>query len=100
MTINLGVTVVEVDGRSAPTITIAPTSIAGLVVRSQRGAPDRAVRVRGFTDFVSVFGGYTPEAFGAYAVRGFFDNGGSDAYVVRVVGAGALPAAVNVNDQA
>lgn len=100
MTINLGVTVVEVDGRSAPTITTAPTSIAGLVVRSQRGAPDRAVRVRGFADFLSVFGSYTPEAFGAYAVRGFFDNGGSDAYIVRVVGAGAVPAAANVNDQA
>lgn len=100
MTINLGVTVVEVDGRSAPTITSAPTSIAGFVVRSQRGSPDRAVHVRGFADFVSVFGGYTPEAFGAFAVRGFFDNGGSDAFVVRVVGAGASQAAVNVNDQA
>jgi phage tail sheath protein FI len=100
MAINLGVTVVEVDGRSAPTITAVPTSIAGLVVRSQRGAPDKAVRIRGFADFVAVFGGYIPEAFGAYAVRGFFDNGGSDAYVVRVVGAGAQPASVNVNDQA
>ncbi|MFG3257562.1 phage tail sheath family protein [Streptomyces sp. NPDC048172] len=100
MAINLGVTVVEVDGRSAPTITAAPTSLAGLLVRSQRGAPNRAVRVRGFADFVSVFGGYIPGAYGAHAVRGFFDNGGSDAFVVRVVGAGAAPAAVTVNDQA
>jgi phage tail sheath protein FI len=100
MTLNLGVTVVEVDGRSSPTITAAPTSTAGLVVRSQRGAPDRAVHVRGFADFVAVFGGYSPHAFGAYAVRGFFDNGGSDAYVVRVVGAGAQPATVDVGDRA
>ncbi|MEU4713985.1 hypothetical protein AB0F73_10095 [Micromonospora purpureochromogenes] len=100
MTINLGVTVVEVDGKSSPTITSAPTSIAGLLIRSQRGAPDRAIRIRGFADFVANFGGYTPDAFGAYAVRGFFDNGGSDAYVVRVVGAGAVPATTDVNDRA
>ncbi|HEY1178391.1 MAG TPA: hypothetical protein VGF17_19725 [Phytomonospora sp.] len=100
MSINLGVTVVEVDGRSAPTITAAPTSVAGFVVRSQRGTPDRAVRVRGFADFTANFGSYHPKAFGAYAVRGFFDNGGSDAYVVRVVGAGAQAATTDVNDRA
>ncbi|MEV0644193.1 hypothetical protein AB0I28_02905 [Phytomonospora sp. NPDC050363] len=100
MTINLGVTVQEVDGRSAPTITAAPTSVAGIVVRSQRGAPDRAVRVRGFADFTANFGTYHPKAFGAYAVRGFFDNGGADAYVVRIVGAGAAAASADVNDRA
>ena len=116
MTINLGVTVVEVDGRSSPTIPAAPTSTAGFLVRSERGpcgfledtpapavkirTPDRATHIRGFTDFVATFGGYTAEAFGAYAVRGFFDNGGSDAYVVRVAGAGAQPSAVVVNDRA
>ncbi|MEU8264799.1 phage tail sheath C-terminal domain-containing protein [Micromonospora sp. NPDC048999] len=100
MTINLGVTVVEVDGKSSPAIVSAPTSTAGFLVRSARGAPDRAVRVRGFGDFVSSFGGYTADAFGAYAVRGFFDNGGSDAYVVRVVGAGAQASTVVLNDQA
>ena len=100
MTINLGVTVVEVDGKSSPTITGAPTSVSGFVVRSRRGAPDRAVRVRGFADFVSTFGSYAPNAFGAYAVRGFFDNGGADAYVVRVVGAGAAPSSFDVVDRA
>ena len=100
MSINLGVTVVEVDGKSSPAIPAAPTSTAGFVVRSERGAPDRATRVRGFADFVATFGGYTASAFGPYAVRGYFDNGGSDAYVVRVVGAGAQSSTVVVNDRA
>ena len=99
MSINLGVTVVEVDGKSSPAIPAAPTSTAGFLVRSQRGAPDTPVRVRGFADFVANFGGYTADAFGAYAVRGFFDNGGSDAYVVRVAGPGAQAAEVVVPDQ-
>jgi len=100
MSINLGVTVVEVDGKSSPAIPAAPTSTAGFVVRSERGAPDRATRVRGFADFVATFGGYTAAAFGPYAVRGFFDNGGSDAYVVRVVGTGAQSSTVVVSDRA
>jgi phage tail sheath protein FI len=99
MSINLGVTVVEVDGKSSPAIPAAPTSTAGFLVRGVRGAPDTAVHIRGFADFVANFGGHTPDAYGAFAVRGFFDNGGSDAYVVRVAGAGALPAQIAVPDQ-
>jgi phage tail sheath protein FI len=100
MTINLGVTVVEVDGTSSPAIPAAPTSTAGFLVRSERGAPDRAVRIRGFADYVAMFGAHTANSFGAYAVRGFFDNGGSDAFVVRVAGAGAQASSVTVKDRA
>jgi len=100
MPTNLGVTVVEVDGKSSPAIPAAPTSTAGFVVRSERGAPDRAVRIRGFADYVATFGSYTASSFGAYAVRGFFDNGGSDAFVVRVLGAGSHAASVTVKDRA
>ena len=100
MATNIGVTVVEVDGRSAPTIIAAPTSIAGFLIRSERGAPNRAVRVRGFADFAATFGGYTADAFGAFAVRGFFENGGSDAYIVRVVGTNAQAAKITLKDRA
>jgi phage tail sheath protein FI len=100
MAINLGVTVVEIDGAAAPTITSAPASIAGLLVCSERGVPNRPVRVRGFGEFVATFGGYSADAFGAHAVRGFFANGGSDAYVVRVVGAGAQAAVATLDDLA
>jgi phage tail sheath protein FI len=99
MTAGLGVTVVEVDGRTAPSLGTAATSVAGLLVRARRGVPNQPVRVRGFTDFVATFGSYARGSFGAYAVRGFFDNGGADAFVVRAVGVGARPASAVLADR-
>ena len=99
MAFNLGVNVVEVDGRAAPTIVAAPISVAGFLVRSQRGVPDLPVPIRGFSDFVTNFGSYTTNAFGAHAVRGFFANGGTEAYVVRIVGGGSGAASVILNDR-
>ena len=100
MALNIGVNVIEVDGRAAPTLVGAPSGVAGFLGRSQRGVPDLAVPVRGFTDFVAAFGTYVDYAFGAHAVRGFFDNGGAEAHVVRVVGAGAVAAEVSLLDRA
>ena len=85
MAFNIGVNVVEVDGRATPTIVGAPISNAGFLVNSQRGVPNRPVRMGGMADYMSHFGGYTT-AYGAHALRGFFENGGSTAYVVRVAG--------------
>src|SRR5688500_12152448 len=98
MTAGLGVTVIEVDGTSAPAVAAAETSTAGLLVRSERGVQGVPVRGRGFAEFVAVFGGYVPGACGAYAVRGFFDNGGTDAWVARVTGTGADTAKVTLKD--
>jgi hypothetical protein len=95
---NIGINVREVDGRAAPTIVGAPVSVAGFLVRSVRGVPDTPVHVMGFADYVARFGGYRDDLYGAHAVRGFFDNGGIEAYVVRVVGAGAVPAAATLDD--
>ena len=98
MAFNIGVNVVEVDGSAAPTIVPTPISVAGFLVRSQRGIPNVAVPISSFTDFVNNFGSYMLDPsdpsgqlplYGAHAVRGFFDNGGTQGYVVRVVGAGS-----------
>jgi phage tail sheath protein FI len=105
MSMNLGINVVEVDG-ATPSIQGAPTSVAGFVIRSERGVPGVVRQISNFTQFTDYFGGYvidgndkhgTPNGtqtsyVGAYAVRGFFDNGGSMAYVSRVVGTTATPA--------
>ena len=99
MAFNIGVNVLEVDGKAAPTLAAAPTSIAGFLVRSERGIPDRAIAIRGFGDFVANFGSFIDNAHGAHAVRGFFDNGGSEGYAVRIVGAGAVVAAQTLNDR-
>ena len=97
---NIGINVREVDGRAAPTIVGAPISVAGFLVRSVRGVPDTSAHVMGFADYVARFGGYRGDLYGAHAVRGFFDNGGTEAYVVRVVGAGAAPAQATLDDVA
>lgn len=106
MGFNIGVNVVEVDGRAAPTITAAPTGVAGFLIRSVRGIPDVPVALRSFGDFVNNFGSYGADEvsgqplYGTYAVRGFFENGGATGYAVRVVGAGSVPAATLLKDRA
>jgi phage tail sheath protein FI len=100
MAFNVGVNVLEVDGRASPTIVAAPISVAGLLVRSQRGVPGLAVHVQGMVDFVSSFGGPIATAFGEHAVRGFFENGGTEAFVVRMASATARAASVTLNDRA
>src|SRR5262245_55167610 len=100
MAFNLGVNVVEVDGRAAPTIVAALIPVAGLLVCSQRGVPNLPVPLRGLNDFVTNFGSFTNSAYGAHAVRGFFDNGGADTFAVRIVGSGSQAASVMLNDRA
>lgn len=97
---NLGVNVIEVDGRSSPAIAGAPISTAAFLIRSERGIPNRAVPIMGFADFVNNFGGYIGSAYGAFAVRGFFDNNGSQAYAVRIVGASSTASVMLVDRQA
>lgn len=60
------------------------TDIAGFVGISLAGPLDVPVRIESFTQFVSIFGGHTPQGFLAYAVEGFFANGGQTCWVVRV----------------
>jgi phage tail sheath protein FI len=92
MSMNLGINLVEVNG-ATPSIQGAPTSVAGFVIRSQRGVPGQVVQVSSFAQFTDHFGSYmaignvngTQTSYvGAYALRGFFDNGGTLAYVYRV----------------
>jgi uncharacterized protein len=85
MSYNLGINVVEVDGRVAPSIQAAPTSVTGFIVLSQRGVPGAVRKVTSWSQFLEQFGAHTATANGAYAVQGFFDNGGNTAYVTRVV---------------
>jgi hypothetical protein len=60
------------------------TDIAGFVGIAARGPLHRPVRVQNWSDFRNQFGGYVPEGYLAYAVEGFFANGGRVCWVVRV----------------
>ena len=80
----LGIQVREESGPEQA-IPRVPTAIAAFLGRTLRGPVDHPVRLKSFTEFTQVFGGlWQPSPLG-YALEQFFDNGGRDAYVLRVV---------------
>jgi hypothetical protein len=64
-------------------ITVADTRIAGFVGVAQKGPMDEPRLVNGWSEFTAIFG-YSTDGYLARAVEGFFLNGGSQCYVVRV----------------
>jgi phage tail sheath protein FI len=99
MAFTIGINVVETDGKTAPAIAGAPTSVAGLLLRSARGPTDRAVHVTNFQQFMARFGSFDARFAGAYAVHGFFLNGGQEAWVARVLGPNSAAASVTLLDR-
>lgn len=74
-------------------ITGVPTSITAFVGFTSRGPTNAAVRLFSFGDFERVFGGLAVDSPLSYAVLQFFQNGGTEAHVVRVAGSkGTAPA--------
>lgn len=63
----------------------APTSVAGAVGLTQRGPIGKAVLCTSFEEFHARFGGFTKYSGLALAAMGFFENGGSQLWVVRTV---------------
>lgn len=66
------------------TITGVATSIAAFIGYTEQGPVDEAVHLFSFADFQRAFGGITVDSPLSYAVNQFFQNGGTEAYVVRV----------------
>lgn len=79
------------------TIAGVATSIAAFIGWAPQGPTGQAVLVESFTQFQSVFGGFTPGIYLAYAVNQFFANGGTEAYVIRLAWDGSLPPAPGTN---
>src|SRR5262245_5672618 len=100
MPLQVGVNVTEVDGRASPVLQAAPTSVAAFVGRTRRGVPNQAVRVTSLDQFAARFGGHHPDGYLPQAVTGFFLNGGREAHIVRVTGAGSSAASATLNDRA
>ncbi|NHZ89638.1 phage tail protein [Massilia sp. CCM 8733] len=67
------------------------TDIAAFAGPTERGPQGELVRVAGWLDYLARFGELTELASTAFALRGYFENEGEIAYVVRTVAA-ALPA--------
>jgi hypothetical protein len=73
------------------TITGVATSIAAFIGWAPQGPVDQAVLVESWPEFQSQFGGLYPDVYLGYAVNEFFANGGTQAYIVRLVWDGTLP---------
>ncbi len=89
-----GIDVTEGAG-SDHAIGCLPTAVTAFVGRTLRGPVARPVLLRSFADYQQVFGGLWQPSPLSYAVEQFFENGGREAYVVRVVNGGA-PATLSI----
>ena len=80
------------------TITGVATSIALFVGWAAKGPTDRALRITSFADFQRLYGGLNQLSFLGYAVRHFYDNGGADAYIIRLASDDADVAEAAIGD--
>ena len=89
--IHPGIHLEEVSS-GARAITGVETSITVLVGWAPRGPTGRAQSIGSFADYQRTFGGLDSRSFLGHAVQHFYDNGGSAACIVRLVGANATAA--------
>src|SRR6266436_5998906 len=83
-----GVYVEEISTGPVP-IEGVSTSTAAMLGATERG-PEYPKLITSWLQFQRWYGGYVPNlSYLAYAVQGFFDNGGQRVYVGRIRGAGA-----------
>ena len=96
---------VYIEEQPAPqTIEGVSTSTAGMVGATKKGPSTGLPQlVTSFSDFVRRYGGHLDDSWGdkrflAYAVEGFFNNGGQRAYIMRAVADNAVASSLTLND--
>jgi phage tail sheath protein FI len=90
-----GVYIEEGDTGNKP-IEGVSTSTVGFLGITERG-PLQPMLVTSFSDYTKIFGTYVTGSYLAYAVEGFFQNGGERCFVMRVAGVTA-PANTSISD--
>lgn len=90
-----GVYIQPVDA-SRGRVAAVRTDIAGFIGIAGRGPVGVAVAIQSMRQFESVFGSYIGGAYLAYAVRGFFENGGELCRVCRVAAVEAASASARI----
>ncbi len=78
------------QSRTEHAIERVPTGVVAFVGRTLKGPVNQPVAVRSFVEFQQRFGGLWQPSTVSYAVEQFFENGGREARIVRVVN-GARP---------
>ena len=71
------------DSIAPPPLTIANTRITGFIGITEKGPMNEATRLQNWDEFVETFGTHG-DSYTAQSVHGFFRNGGTDCWVVRV----------------
>ena len=66
------------------TIVGVATSITAFLGRALRGPTDQPVVINSYGDFERIYGGLWVNSYLGYAVRDFYQNGGSKALIVRI----------------
>lgn len=89
-----GVYIQELQSAVHP-ITGVATSIGAFVGYTASGIDNRAEQIFSFSDYERLFGGLASDSELSYAVQQFFNNGGTQAWVVRTPRAGARDAGVH-----
>src|SRR5690349_950423 len=84
-----GVYVEEISTGPVP-IEGVSTSTAAMLGATERG-PEYPKLITSWLQFQRWYGSYIPDiSYLAYAVQGFFDNGGQRVFIGRIVGTGAV----------
>ena len=79
-----GVYVTEIPGGTRTVVGVA-TSITAFIGAASRGPASVPVTIFSFADFERTFGGLWKDGGLGYAVRDFYQNGGGEALIVRLV---------------
>lgn len=94
-----GVYMEEVSSGVRP-IAAASTSTAAFVGLTEKGPDDDVLRITNWTGFCKHYGNFIDGGVMAESVFQFFNNGGSQCYIVRVTAPGAAVAGVTVQNRA
>ncbi len=91
--------VITTSVRTGPTSdTVRESSQAFFVGLAQRGPSDEAVLVQSLAEFEETFGTYVSYAYLHPTVQTFFEEGGTQCYIARVVGPAATTASLDLDD--
>lgn len=82
-----GVYIEEVSKGPKP-IAGAPTNVAAIIGRADRGPVLEAKRLTSWNDYLALFGGYSDDSYTPESVFGFFQNGGTALWMIRADNAG------------
>jgi hypothetical protein len=73
--------------------------VPGFIGVAERGPIGEAVKVFNFTEYQNRYGGFLSHSYLSHAVFQFFNNGGTQCYIVRVAGANAATANIVLKDR-